>query len=89
MPHIDQKQRAQLDPAIHLLARALRACTDLDGPLNYAITMLLLSSLPDNYRYSHLSDALKALEMAKLEFYRKRVAPYEDEKAEENGDVYA
>lgn len=31
---------------------------------------------------------LAALEAAKLEFYRRQVAPYEDKKIESNGDVF-
>lgn len=89
MPHIRQEQRDQLDPAIHLLVRAIRCLPiEMDGPLNYAITRLLLGILPTHYRYSDLRDALGTLDAVKLEFYRKKVAPYEDEKALENGDVY-
>jgi len=33
------------------------------------------------------SNALKVLESAKLEYYRRIMAPYEDKKIKENGDV--
>jgi hypothetical protein len=39
--------------------------------------------------YARLAEILAALESAKLEFYRRVVAPYEDKKCAENGDVYA
>ena len=92
MPYIDPRQRAELDPTIYLLVKTLRAKypmgRDLVGPLNYAITRLILDTLPDYPPYSRLALVTGVLETIKLEMYRRLVAPYEDEKAEENGDVY-
>lgn len=59
------------------------------GELNFMITTLCT-----NYRdskglsYQTVNDIIGALEGAKLEFYRRVVAPYEDTKIIENGDVY-
>lgn len=59
------------------------------GELNYAITRLLISYWGRrDHHYQEINDILGALEGAKLEFYRRVVAPYEDEKIVENGDVY-
>ena len=59
------------------------------GDLNYLITSLLIKYIENKgERYSSYNDCLGALEGAKLELYRRRVAPYEDKKKEENGDVY-
>lgn len=59
------------------------------GELNYAITQLLLDYVKQQgIRYEHINAAVGALECAKLEFYRRLAAPYEDVKIEENGDVY-
>lgn len=59
------------------------------GELNYMFTMLALSYLKDmGVRYQTYNDIIGALEGAKLEMYRRMVAPYEDTKKEENGDVY-
>jgi hypothetical protein len=38
--------------------------------------------------YQTMNDCLGALEGAKLEFYRRVVVPYEEQKKYENGDVY-
>jgi len=57
----------------------------IDGELNYIITRMLKESYP--LRYFNLNRAVGVLECAKLEFYRRVVAPYEDTKIEENGDV--
>lgn len=35
-----------------------------------------------------LADVLGTIECVKLEFYRRVVAPYEDQKCEQNGDAY-
>lgn len=92
MPYIDQKQRARLDPLIYLLTRTLKADypagRDLAGPLNYVITRLLLDTLPDAQFYSRYALVMGIVETLKLEMYRRLVVPYEDKKAEENGDVY-
>ncbi len=59
------------------------------GELNYCITTLVGMYWETNgARYQQINDVLGALEGAKLEFYRRIVAPYEDQKIKENGDVY-
>jgi len=62
---------------------------DTAGELNYAITLLLTGYVSRQPRsYQALNDCLGALEGAKLEFYRRVVVPYEEQKRAENGDVY-
>jgi len=39
-------------------------------------------------KYSNLNELIGVLECAKLELYRRVAAPYEDEKALINGDVF-
>lgn len=59
------------------------------GELNYKITCMLIDYYyAHGKRYLQINDVLGALEGAKLEFYRRVAAPYEDEKIKENGDVY-
>lgn len=75
--------------AIHRRALALGTPPSVAGELNYEITTLLaLYVSVKGLNYQTLNDALGALEGAKAEFYRRVVAPYEDEKIQENGDVY-
>lgn len=79
MPYIDRQLRTD----------ATCAQPTTPGELNYAITMLLMRYLDDKpHSYQTINDALGALVGAKLEFYRRVAALYEDEKLEENGDVY-
>ena len=56
------------------------------GEVNCFITKLLLRKNPE--RYAHFNEIIGILECCKLEFYRRAVAAYEDEKIEQNGDVY-
>lgn len=66
------------------------------GELNFAFTRLILRYLSPTgvplsqagITYQHLNDVLGALEGAKLEFVRRVVNPYEDQKITSAGDVY-
>lgn len=59
------------------------------GELNYVITLLLNKFIREHGKnYETLNKVVGVLECAKLELYRRVVAPYEDEKCKENGDVY-
>jgi len=59
------------------------------GELNYLITKICQDYIANKgLSYSTLNDITGALENCKLEFYRRLVAPYEDTKIKENGDVY-
>jgi hypothetical protein len=59
------------------------------GELNFAITRILnIYIRRQPWNYQTLNDCLGALEGAKLEFYRRVVVPYEQDKEIENGDVY-
>lgn len=81
MPYITQGARRELALAERAPATA--------GELNY-----LFSSIARDYllaygkSYQTLNDIIGALEMAKLEMYRRVVDPYEDKKIHDNGDVY-
>lgn len=82
MPYIPPERRQALDAG---------ALLPVDpGELNYVITRTV-----EQYRVTHgdsyqtFNDILGALSGATQEFYRRVVAPYEDTKRDENGDVYA
>lgn len=89
MPYIIKEKRKTLDPAIEDLATAFRTLNDdgnFAGNLNYAISKLLKTLYPSP-NYQRYNDIIGALECCKLEIYRKRTAPYEDSKEQENGPV--
>jgi len=81
MPYIKQKQRDSLN------VNAPHAETA--GELNYCVTQLIIHYIELNgLEYQTINDIVGALEGAKLEFYRRVAAPYENVKIKENGDVY-
>ena len=83
MPYIKQDRRVILNPLI----RDLGALTQNEGELNYVITLLI-----DNYfgahNYDELNAAMGVLSCVAQEFYRRRIAPYEELKAKEHGEVF-
>jgi hypothetical protein len=79
MPYINQTQRDFMEH--HSPTSA--------GELNYCLTSLCIEYLNQSKgRYQDYNDIMGALEGCKLEFYRRKVAPYENLKMLENGDVY-
>lgn len=59
------------------------------GELNFFITLTIQKYVLDKgLSYQNINDVVGALEGAKMEFYRRVAAPYEDGKIVENGDVY-
>ena len=81
MPYIFTASREQV-----LQDRKPATC----GELNFLITTLCIeyATRGGALNYARINDTIGALESAKLEFYRRLVAPYEDTKIAENGDVY-
>ena len=60
-----------------------------NGELNYLFTQLGLLYLKKHGKsYNTISDVVKGLECAKLEFYARVARPYEDTKIQQNGDCY-
>jgi len=89
MPYIEQKYRDEYDPLIEALAIAvMNSGIRIEGKLNYIITRLLHTTLGFFRSYASYSLIIATLEAVKQEYYRRVVAPYEDKKREENGDVY-
>ncbi len=82
MPYIPNSDRDHVHPGFFAVTTA--------GQLNYQITCLLDVYMTINGKnYQVMNDIVGALEGAKAEFQRRVVAPYEDQKIIENGDVYS
>ena len=58
----------------------------VDACLSYKFTLERGDESFD-FRYEDYASVIGALECAKQELYRRLVAPYEDKKIKENGDV--
>jgi hypothetical protein len=68
---------------------ATSKCATSPGELNYLITRVLIDHWNRGQQnYQVINDIIGALEGAKLEFYRRIVVPYEEQKIDTNGDVY-
>lgn len=86
MPYIKQQERDEL---MNLLIKVVDLPADNAGQLNYILTTVIISYLNKHgKKYQTMNDIVGALEGAKAEFQRRVVAPYEDEKIRQNGDVY-
>lgn len=93
MPYIAQEKREILDKAVAVVVDALRQLesddpqNNFEGCMNYTITKLINVAYTKT-SYRDINDVVGVLECVKQEFYRRRAAPYENQKAYENGDVY-
>lgn len=58
------------------------------GDINYFVTKLLIEYINvHGENYENYNSLIGVLECIKQEFYRKNIAPYEDVKIKQNGDV--
>ena len=84
MPYIKPDRRLVFDA--HLAECATRI--ENEGELNYCIyklSCMLMERIGESYQ--KLAMCSSAMEHAKLEWYRKKLSPYEDKKIAENGDI--
>ncbi len=92
MPYITQNYRDQLYQEIDALAQKIKQINEQnpgqtkDGLMNFALTELMNEVFP-NARYHQFNEIIGFLECCKLEYYRKKIGPYEDLKEQENGPV--
>lgn len=81
MPYITQVNRLDFEAALYEVPEDMKA-----GDLNYLLTSILLKQNPKNY--TDYNKLIGVLECCKLEFYRRAISAYEDEKITQNGDVF-
>jgi hypothetical protein len=80
MPYINRHDRTAIQEGFRRPTTA--------GELNFLITTIIKDFYDEDPCYQTINDVVGALEGAKIEFYRRVAAPYEDLKIKENGDVY-
>ena len=84
MPYIKKEDRPKILNKIKTLSMDIES----SGELNYTISKLIdLLMQKWGEKYENYNAILGVLEAAKLELYRRKVAPYEDTKIESNGDI--
>ena len=88
MPYISAPERETIEEALGEFH------PENGGELQYAIASLIdryytnVAFEEGGVRYKHMEEMMGALNGANLEHYRMVVAPYEDLKIKQNGDVY-
>jgi hypothetical protein len=85
MPYTEQKERPKVDNAVSIS----EICSWSAGDLTYALTRLIVGWFKGHGK-SFLNGAIVigCIACTALEFYRRVLAPYEDKKIADNGDVY-
>lgn len=86
MPYIPKTDREIFDDEIGILLTNLKL-TKSPGNLNYCFSRILWALFDEKPSYTKANELLGVLEAVKQEFYRRQVAPYEDAKRQENGDI--
>jgi hypothetical protein len=91
MPYITQEARVPYEKAIENIVELLallRAETDVEGHFNYVVSSIMKRYIKKTgnkyYKCNKFSGALNCIHS---EFYRRVVAPYEDEAIKKNGDI--
>ena len=96
MPYIKKEDREKFGEAIYPILEAFyydgKGTWDYNKPispgeLNYLISSILWTIFDKNPSYTLGNNIVGMLECVKQEFYRRKLAPYEDEKIVENGDI--
>jgi len=89
MPYIHKDDRVFYDPIIEMLNHQVAQSDYNPGVLNYIISKLIWEVFKKSPCYTTANELMGVLECAKLEFYRRQIAPYEDTKIHnpDNGDL--
>lgn len=85
MPYIQDNDREQFKDIIHDCVVKLRNASA--GERNYVISSIIWGLFENNKNYNEANELMGVLECVKMEFYRRRIAAYEDIKIKQNGDV--
>ncbi len=90
MPYLTEDARAKIDDHINgIIDVLINTDVSVPGGLNYAICRVADGVIAaKGESYSQYNTLLGSLEAAKLEIYRRMVAPYEDAKSYQNGEVF-
>lgn len=84
MPYIHQERRKDFDELLAELGPRIKN----KGEMNYCVSILMMWYVSIHGEgYQNISDAKDALVNAAEEFSRLRLAPYEDVKRKENGEL--
>jgi hypothetical protein len=82
VPYILTTERFDMDQKLDAVP------VDGPGALAYAVTRLCQRHLNGRLKFANLALVVGVLVCVTLELYRRVIAPYEDTKRAENGDVF-
>jgi hypothetical protein len=82
MPYIKQERRTDCDKVVNMMKLIL---VQADGDLNYILYKFCKESVDPSY--NNYKNFCGELRQCATEIERRMLAPYEDQKKEENGDV--
>lgn len=82
MPYVREGRRDWLDEVVECMEKK---GLEMDGDLNYILFKYAKHHVPRSY--NNLKDFIAELNECVAEVRRRLLAPYEDRKIEENGDV--
>lgn len=85
MPYIKKEDREKYDLLVNTAQVKLKDAPA--GEINYVLSSIIWSIFDKNRSYSKANELMGVLECVKQEFYRVKVAAYEDSKRIENGDI--
>lgn len=88
MPYIKKENRECFNDMLIKFNKLMLNEYINEGELNYLITKIVNSYTNiKGLKYKTINQVIGVLECVKTEYNRRIVAPYEDEKIKENGDV--
>jgi hypothetical protein len=88
MPYISRSERKQYQEVLSTLAEIIPNDRMLrPGHINYIVSLLIEKVYGTQLRYADHNEVVGVLNCIALEFYRRKTAPYEDIKIEEEGDL--
>lgn len=90
IPYIDKGCRKLIDPDLDPLIQTLKHRTKIGKERTGEVVYCIYKILVEVYGLGNFevrSNALKALDSASKEYYRRIMTPYENEKIKQNGDV--
>lgn len=99
MPYIKKDDRVKVDSYIKQLvclinrdykfnnSGSIVTSSGMDGMVNYIITSII-DGVYNELSYHNFNSALGVLSAIEKEYYRRKVAPYEEKKRKQNGEVY-
>jgi hypothetical protein len=89
MPYIRQEFRENYDDLIDQIVDKLSRDRFVNGAgeINYVISRLIWKIFESDKCYNMANSLMGTLGCVQAEFYRERVAPYEDVKQQENGNI--